>query len=351
MTTPTYEATDRPAGSTPPATRRTATGGVPTAGGEPPTVGGSALLGVFAIPLGLAGLGGVWQALRTIASAPAWPAEVLFAASTAIWLALTVVYVGRGVRRAGTFTAHRQHAVHGPFAAYLPVIGILLSAHYIPYLHDVARGAVLVFVLALGVLAAQLVAHWLLGNLPVQTFHPGYFLPTVAGAFIASIGLHASGWHQAAVSAFGVGILFWLIIGTLVFGRLFTGAPLPDAVKPSLAVLVSPPAVAGIAWLAIAGGRMDSVGYLLLGILLMMLLVQVMFLPDYRVLSFNPNFWAFTFPVAASSNFAIRWLTSAELPRGHTWSWALAALATAFVGAIAAATVVTSYRQQIARRR
>jgi tellurite resistance protein TehA-like permease len=36
-------------------------------------------------------------------------------------------------------------------------------------------------------------------------------------------------------------VFFWLTIGTLIFGRLFTGWPLPDALKPSLSVLVSPP--------------------------------------------------------------------------------------------------------------
>jgi tellurite resistance protein TehA-like permease len=76
---------------------------------------------------------------------------------------------------------------------------------------------VVVFVLALVVVAAQLLAHWLLGNLPIVTFHPGYFLPTAAGAFIASIGPSGCGWHRTAQGAFGLGVFFWLSIGAQIF--------------------------------------------------------------------------------------------------------------------------------------
>jgi tellurite resistance protein len=305
---------------------------------------GSALLSLFAAPLGIAGLGGVWQALRGTVGAPAWPAEVLLALCGALWLALTGRYVLSVIHRSKGYTADLTHVIYGPFVAYVPVIGILLSAHYVQYLHGIAKALVAIFVTALAVLAAQLLAHWLRGNLPVATFHPGYFLPTVAGAFIASIGLSSSGWREAAQAAFGVGIFFWLVIGTLIFGRLFTGAPLPDEIKPALSVLVSPPAVAGIAWVVQAGGRMDAVAYVLLGILAMMLLVQVLFLAEYRRLPFTVNFWAFTFPVAASTNFAVRWLAEAHSPLWRVWTWTAATLATAFVLGVALATVLTIAR-------
>ena len=174
-----------------------------------------------------------------------------------------------------------------------------------------------------------------------------FWNPTaVAGAFIASIGLSLSGWHHAAQSAFGIGVFFWLTIGTLIFGRLFTGAPLPDALKPTLSVLVSPPATAGIAWFLIAGGHLDAGEYALLGILLMMLLVQILFFAEYRKLPFAVNFWTFTFPVAASATLIIRWLSAEGFPLWRTWSWSLAGIATAFVTTLATVTVVDRARKR-----
>jgi hypothetical protein len=35
----------------------------------------------------------------------------------------------RRVRRSGTFSADRKDAIYGPFAAYIPIVGILLAAH------------------------------------------------------------------------------------------------------------------------------------------------------------------------------------------------------------------------------
>jgi tellurite resistance protein len=276
--------------------------------------------------------------------APAWPAEILFGLSTAIWIALSTAYALTRIRGSGNFTTGRQHPVYGPYTAYIPVIGILDASHYVQYVHNAPRGIIIVLVAALGVLVAQLLAHWLQGNLPLKALHPGYFLPTAAGGFICSIGLSFSGWHQAAESAFGIGVFFWLIIGTLIFSRLFTGAPLPDAVKPSLAVLVSPPATAGIAWFLISGGTMGTPGYLLLGITVIMLSVQIMFLPAYRTLAFTPNFWAFTFPLAASANYIIRWISVERFPIWHAWSWSIAGLVTALITAIAIATLTERAR-------
>lgn len=317
----------------------------PAAGTRAQGTAGTTILGLFAIPLGIAGLGGVWQALRTTLGAPAWPAEALFGISTGIWIALTAAYLARGIRRPGSFTADRTHPIYGPFAAYIPIIGILIFSHYEQYTRTIGRGALLVCVAALAVVAAQLLAHWLRGNLPAGAVHPGYFLPAVAGAFIASIGLSLSGWHHAAQGAFGIGVFFWLTIGTLIVSRLFSG-PLPDALKTTLSVLVSPPATAGIAWFLIAGGRLDAVEYVILGILFMMLFIQVLFLADYRKVSFTPNFWTFTFPVAASASIIIRWLTAEGFPLWRAWSWTLAGIATAFVITVAAATVADRARKQ-----
>ncbi len=337
------------AGNAPPATLPAARGAAadqaPAAGRRAPGTGGTMILALFAIPLGIAGLGGVWQALRTILAAPAWPAEALFGISTGIWIVLTAAYLANGIRRRGSFTADRKHPIYGPFAAYIPIIGILLFSHYEQYTRTIARGGVVVCVAALVIVAAQLLAHWLLGNLPTGAVHPGYFLPAVAGAFIASIGLSLSGWHHAAQSAFGAGVFFWLTMGALIFGRLFTGAPLPDALKPTLSVLVSPPATAGIAWFLIAGGHLDTVEYVLLGILAMMLFVQVLFFAEYRKLPVTANFWTFTFPVVASANLLIRWLNAGGFPLWRAWSWSLVGIATAFVITVATATVVNRARE------
>jgi len=114
-----------------------------------PASPGPALLNILVIPLGIAGLGGVWQVLRATVAAPVWPAEALFGLSTVMWISLSAAYVVMRLRGSGSFTADRQHPVYGPYAAYIPVIGILDSSHCVQYFHNAARGAVIVLVVAL----------------------------------------------------------------------------------------------------------------------------------------------------------------------------------------------------------
>jgi tellurite resistance protein len=301
---------------------------------------GIACLSLLGVPLGVVGLAGTWQAIRTSLHAPAWPAEALFALGTAMWLAVTVACLVGAFRHSGSFTADRQDPIYGPYAAYVPAIGILAASHYVQYLHDAARGVVVALVIALGILIAQRISHWVLGNLSTATIHPGYLLPTVAGPFVASIGLGLSGWPHAAPGAFGIVVSLWLIIGSLVFNRLFTGTPLPDPVKPSLAVLLSAPTTGGIAWFIISNGQMTTVEYVLPGVTLLMVAIQILLFSQYRRLTFTPNFWAFTFPASSSTTLIIRWLRARQLPYWHAWCWSIAAVFTIFVLAIAAGTVV-----------
>jgi hypothetical protein len=78
----------------------------------------------------------------------------------------------------------------------------------------------------------------------------------------------------------------------------------------------------------------------------MMVLVQVLFFSEYRHLSFTMNFWAFTFPVAASANFVMLWVHAEQFPFWRAWSWTLVGVTTAFALALTAASVADRTRSR-----
>ncbi|AYG04045.1 TDT family transporter [Gryllotalpicola protaetiae] len=294
----------------------------------------------FGVPLGVAGLAGAWTAAQGALNASAWVPDGLWTIAGLLWLIFGALYIGRRLRTPGWFRADLHHPVLGPFAAYLPLIAVLLMTHFGQYLGRAAEPIVWVLVACSIVVAAQLFAHWLIGDVKIDYLHPGYFLPVVAAAFVSSIGLSSVGAHDGAIAAFGVGLFFWLVIGTIVTGRLITGGALPDQVKPTLAVLLVPPAVGGDAWIILSAGQANAVGYGFLGLLITLLLVQLVLIQAYRKVPVSISFWTFIFPIAASANFVIRWTAAAPFPGATAIAWAALGLATLAVATVAAVTLV-----------
>lgn len=309
-------------------------------------------LGSFGVPLGLAGLAGCWTTATADLHAVRWPSEALFAVAGVLWALLAVLYVVPGLRRSGAFRADLEHPGSGPFAAYIPLVGLLLASHY----RTVIPGAHLdwvcfAFVVLLGSVAAQLVAHWIAGGVELAAVHPGYFVPVVAGANVASISLSSVGLHQAALGAFGAGLFFWLMIGTVVLIRLMTGSALPDTLKPAMTAFLAAAATSNLAWIVAHPGPIHEVQSILIGMLVFMLAVQaVLVVGTYRSLPFGVSWWTFTFPVASTTNFAIRWAATVQVPGWEAAAWSVLGVASAFVVLVAAGSVARRPRRRGAHR-
>jgi tellurite resistance protein len=297
-------------------------------------------ISLFSIPLGLAGLGGGWTAAAQLLGAPAWPASVAFGAATLVFAAFTLTYLARTFSPGtGGFHIDLRHPLLGPLTAYLPVIAILLIAHYAPALGPVAPWLIWLAVLGLALNAAALFAHWLKHPMDSDAMHPGYFLPVTAGAFLAAIGFVSVGRHGEAVAVFGIGVFFWLLLGAVITSRLFFGSELPLPFKPVLSILLSPPGTASVAWFAITHGAVDDLQAALGGVTLFMLLVQLFFVRDYLRLPFSTQYWVFTFPIAVLGNIGVRYAAGLRFPGWQVAGWASLTVSTALILAIVVASL------------
>jgi tellurite resistance protein len=305
-------------------------------------------IGIFGISLGLAGLAGAWRAAVQFLQAPTWPAEALYAIAAAFWILFTVRYVSHSLRRPRSFRSNMTHPGVGPLTAYIPVIGILLASHYAAYLPTIGTVAVVVFVVVLGLIVVQLVAHWLQGNLDLDALHGGYFIPVVAGPFVASIGLDLVGLSSAASYAFGAALLFWFSFGTIIMFRHMTST-LPRTLVPTGAAFLAAPANASVAWIVAHPGPVDEPLKILAGFLFVMLAVQLAMIPKYRTTPFGLTFWIFVFPASSTSNFLIRWMAALDFGGWQVIAWIALGLATALASAVAVASVVSTTRRAMSR--
>ena len=289
----------------------------------------------FTIPLGLAGLAGAWHTVATFYGVSAAVGDGLYALTALVYLLLIGAVVARLVTRAYMMRDAITNPMVSPFYSALPITGMLLAVGLEPHAHPVAQGLYVVCLVATAVYGAWLTGQWIAAPLEQNDIHPGYFLPTVAGGLIGGQGAAAFGFTGLGWMSFGVGILCWMLLGSLILNRLFLGASLPTAQVPSLAIELVPPAVAGNAYAALTGGRIDAFAYALAGYTVLMVLVQVRLVPLYRALPFAPSFWGFTFSSAAVAVNALRWIHVEQPGGARLLAYAVLALITLFIGGIA----------------
>ncbi len=262
----------------------------------------------LAIAFGLAGLADVWSFATRALALPTGVADGFWAVSALTWLCLLVAHTVRGSRSAGSLITQLRHPVQGPIAALVPIVGMLLSTTIYPWAPVAGRALVISFIAIAALYAAWLTSTWMSGDRPAESIHGGYFLPTVAGGFVAATASAETGMNTLAIGAFAVGAFFWLVMTPVILARLMLLPPLTAPLAPTTAIFVAPPAVAGTAWFLIYPDA-GLVEYALAALTLVMLLVQLALVPRYRKLPFTLGFWSFTFPFAAVGGYGIQWLT------------------------------------------
>ena len=194
----------------------------------------------FAIPFGLAGLGGVWRLEATSERPPSGIADALFLIAAVAWLALVVGCLIRWARAPRLIFGELTDSVLAPFWALPLIVGMQLSVALQPHAADVARVCFELFLGLTVLFGGWVTGQWLTGQLMPSEPHPGYFLPTVAGGLIGAQGAAAFGLTGLAWTSFGIGIACWLILGSLVASRLMLFQLPPPGLLPTIAIELAP---------------------------------------------------------------------------------------------------------------
>jgi tellurite resistance protein len=298
---------------------------------------------LFGVAFGLAGLADAWWAAEKALGTPRVAADAVSVVAAIVWLGLLVAYVRQGPRQLAHDLGDRTAA---PFVSIAPITGMLLSTALASYFFEAGQALVVVFLAATLAVGAWLTGQWIVADLEQDSVHPGYFLPTVAGGLIGAFAASQVQLQSIAEMSFGIGIICWFLLGSILLNRLFFRPGLPAALVPTLAIEAAPPAVAGVAYYAISGGAADPVAYVLAGYALLMTLVQLRFLRIYARLRFGPGFWAFTFSYSAVATDALLWIARDRGAGATAIAVVVLACITIFILSIAARTVVAIVHHQ-----
>ena len=295
----------------------------------------------FAVMMGLLGLGLAMTAAEKAAGAAGHVSQFILGAAVAVFAVLAFFYGLKLIRHPAAVKAEWNHPVRIAFFPTISISLLLLGTALAPRIPGVAYVVWSVGVAAQAVLALSVVANWI-GHRPFQPLHlsPAWFIPAVGNVLVPLAGV-GFGAVELSWLFFSAGLMFWIVLLTLVMNRLIFHDPLPGRLMPTLVILIAPPAVAFVAWVRLTGD-VDAFARILINIGYVFALIVLTQAPRFFRLPFALSWWALTFPMAALSvaSFVFAHETGSQLHR--TIGFALT-----IVLAFAVATLVVRTAQAI----
>jgi tellurite resistance protein len=307
-------------------------------------------LNIFGMGFGLAGLATAWRIGVDQHLAPHEVSDVLIGLATLAWLVSVMLYLRYVLTTREALASDLHDMTVGPFASLAVITPILLAADGIaPYSRSTAAVVIDIFIVSVVLLGGWFTGTWMRGGTDLDRLHPGYFLPTVAGGLVASAGAAVVGQQRLAEFMLGLGILCWVIVGSMILARLIFRPPLPDALAPTMAIEVAPAAVASLAYFFAHGAHITPFVTALAGYGLLMVVAQAPLLGRYVRLRFSLATWAFAFSWAAVASTLLFWIGAEHVAGGRTFSYLVLAAISVLVGAIAARTVAAVSQGRLLR--
>ncbi len=299
---------------------------------------------LFAVALGVAGLAEAWHAAVPLLGTPQAVPDALSILGGLLWLVLGGAYLAQGPR---VILADLHDPVLSPFVSVAALTAMILSAALAQHAFTAGRVLVIVSLAVTVGLGGWLTGQWMTGGIEPDSLHTGYFLPTAAGGLIGAGAAAQAGLQALAAACLGIGVISWVLLGSIIVSRLISRPPLPGPLVPTMAIELGVSAVAGSAYFAVAGPAVNLVACALGGYAVLMALIQVRLIPVYRRLSFTPGAWSFAFAYAAAAAYALLWLTTTRPPGATGYAITVIVLLTAFVSWIAFRTVLLAVHGQL----
>jgi len=296
-------------------------------------------------------MSGLTIALHKVEATLGWTGQVsliLFYVSLTLFAGLAGFYLVKLVRFPAAVAEEWRHPVRISFFPTISVGLILLGTAAQSVDVDLARllwgaGAGAHLLLTVAVMSSWInQTHY-----EIVHSNPAWFIPVVGNAVVPIAGVN---FAPADLSwfFFAIGLMFWLVLLTIIFNRLIFHSPMPGKLVPTLFILLAPPSVSFVAWVALAGG-IDPFARLLYFVAVFVFLLLMVQVPRFSSLSFTLSWWAYSFPLAA---FSIATMVMGEKTGTALYVWGgigLSGLLSVVIAGLFGRTVLAVMRDEICR--
>ncbi|WP_372994498.1 SLAC1 anion channel family protein [Marinobacter sp.] len=300
----------------------------------------------FAVVMGMTGFTIAWHHAENLLGIAVKPSPVLLGLTITLFVVLLLLYLAKALRYPGQVKAEFAHPVKLNFFPTISIGLILLSIALLPYSRGVSfmvwtLGAALHLGFTLYVLSAWL--HQT--HFEVAHINPAWFIPIVGNILVPIAGVqHAS--PEISWFFFSIGLVFWLVLLTIIFYRMFFHQPLPAKLLPTLFILIAPPAAGFISWFQLVG-EVNAFGRVLYYVAIFLTLMLLTQAPRFFKLEFFLSWWAYSFPMAAMTLATFLMYEQLELLFFKWLGMALLGLLTALVAVLIGKTARAVQRRAV----
>ncbi len=252
----------------------------------------------FSMVMGLAGFTIAWQKAQHIFEVDLSIDPFLITLSVSAFVTLLVMYTAKYVMSYKTVLEEFKNPIKLHFFPTISISLLLISIAFLQFDQAISlpiwlAGSIFHLMFTLYIINAW-IHH---DHFEVQHLNPAWFIPAVGNVIVPIAGVQL-GFIEISWFFFSIGMLFWVILLTIIFNRIIFHNPMQEKLVPTLFILIAPPAVGFISYMKLTGD-LDAFARILYfaGLFLtMLMLVQI---KRFAKLQFFLSWWAYSFPLAA----------------------------------------------------
>jgi tellurite resistance protein len=247
-----------------------------------------------------------------------------------VFLTLSVAYLIKWVRYPSTVAVEFTDSVSIGFFSTVIISLLLIPGLLLPYAPAIAEfiwliGVSLIFLFSLFVLR-----KWTGQQQAPESAMPVWVLPVTGTLNVPIVGnsFKSETAHELCLMFFGVGIVFIIMLMTIIIARLFFRGQLADSARPSLLILAAPFALAFSGYEGLSGTQdiAASVFFYFTFFLLILFGSKILLLPS--MCPFHVSWWSVSFPLASVTIACFRYATGQPDVVHWVLAWSLLIITT-----------------------
>ncbi|MEJ2308957.1 MAG: SLAC1 anion channel family protein [Gammaproteobacteria bacterium] len=224
--------------------------------------------------------------------------EIFAALSIALFIVLAILYVTKIARHRDSVIAELDHPAMLSFFPTITISLILIGTFLATWVPSLALLIWQIGSIGQLLLTLLILNRWIHhDHFEIHHISPAWFIPAVGNILVPLAGV-ANAPLEVNWFFFSVGLLFWVVLFTIIMYRMIFHHPMPQNLLPTLFIMVAPPAVGCISYLHLMPD-LDNFARFLYYTALFLTLLLLMQTPRFVRLPFSLSWWAYSFPLAA----------------------------------------------------